>query len=328
MAGWIGRGVSTLAVAALAFMLLGPAARAQDGFPSRPVRILVPFPPGGAVDIVARSLADELGKRWGASIVVENRPGAGGVIAAEAAARSPPDGHTLIVVASGHAIVPFLYPKLPYDIFADFTPIALLANSPNLALVRADSPIRTITDLVAQARARPGQLSYGHAGNGTTPHLAGELLKATAKIDITAVPYKGGAPALNDLLGGHIPLTFNNVPEAIGQIQSGRLRPLAVTTAKRTPILPDVPTIEESGLPGYDTGVWWALLGPAGLPPGLKAKIYRDSANAMKAPAVVERFRTLGATPIGGTPEEVAALIRSEYEKWGPIIKAAGIVGE
>jgi tripartite-type tricarboxylate transporter receptor subunit TctC len=328
MAASIRHGLARTALAILALAALTPATRAQDTFPSKPVHLLVPFPPGGAVDIVARTLADELGKRWPANIIIENRPGAGGTIAADAAAKAPPDGYTLVIVASGHAIVPFLYPKLPYDVFADFTPITLLGNSPNLALVRADSPIRTLADLIAAARAKPGQLSYGHAGNGTSPHLAGELLKATAKIDITAIPYKGGAPALNDLLGGHIPLTFNNVPESIAQIQSGTLRPLAVTTAKRTPILPDVPTIDESGLKGYDTGVWWVLLAPAGLAPDIKAKLYRDSAEAMKAPAVKERFQTLGATPIGGTPEEVAALIRTDYEKWGPIIKAAGIVGE
>jgi tripartite-type tricarboxylate transporter receptor subunit TctC len=318
-----------MAVAVLALMSLGPAAVAQDAYPSRPVHLLVPFPPGGAVDIVARTLGDELSRRWGgASIVVENRPGAGGTIAEEAAAKAAPDGYTLVVVASGHAIVPFLYPRLPFDIFADFTPISLIANSPNLALVRADSPIKTMADLIAMARAKPGQLSYGHAGNGTSPHLAAELMKATAKIDITAVPYKGGLPALNDLLGGHIPLTFNNVPEAIGQIKAGRLRPLAATTAQRTPLLPDVPTIAESGLTGYDTGVWWGVMAPARLPPNIRAKIARDCAEAMKAPTVRERFETLGATPIGGTGEDFAALIRSDHEKWGPIIKAAGIVAE
>jgi tripartite-type tricarboxylate transporter receptor subunit TctC len=328
MTGSIRRGAAVIALAALAFMPLGPSARGQDAFPSKPVHLLVPFPAGGAVDIVARTLADELGKRWAPSIIIDNRPGAGGTIAAEATAKSPPDGYTLIIVASGHAIVPFLYPKLPYDVFADFTPITLLGNSPNLALVRADSPIKTLADLIAAARAKPGQLTYGHAGNGTSPNLAGELLKATAKINITAIPYKGGAPALNDLLGGHIPLTFNNVPESIALIQSGQLRPLAVTTAKRTPILPDVPTFDESGVKGYDTGVWWALLAPAGLPAGVKAKIYHDAADAMKSPAVKERFQTLGAVPIGSTSEELAALIRADYEKWGPIIKAAGVVGE
>ena len=328
MATLIRRCATNIALAALACLALGLPARAQDSFPSKPVHLLVPFPPGGAVDIVARTLADELGKRWPTNIIIDNRPGAGGTIAADAAAKAPADGHTLIIVASGHAIVPFLYPKLPYDVFADFTPITLLGNSPNLALVRADSPLKTLADLIASARARPGQLSYGHAGNGTSPHLAGELLKVTAKIDITAVPYKGGAPALNDLLGGHIPLSFNNVPESIAMIRSGSLRPLAVTTAKRTPILPDVPTFEEAGIKGYDTGVWWALLAPAGLPGDVKAKIYRDAADAMKSPAVRERFQTLGAVPVGSTPEEIAALIRADYEKWGPIIKAAGVVAE
>ncbi|HSV25855.1 MAG TPA: tripartite tricarboxylate transporter substrate binding protein [Xanthobacteraceae bacterium] len=326
MAASIGR-CAAIAFAALACATLSPTAHAQD-FPSKPVHLLVPFPPGGAVDIMARTLADELGKRWPANIIIDNRPGAGGTIAADAAAKAPPDGYTLVIVASGHAIVPFLYPRLPYDVFADFTPITLLGNSPNLALVRADSPIKTLAELIEAARAKPGQLSYGHAGNGTSPHLAGELLKVTAKIDITAVPYKGGAPALNDLLGGHIPLTFNNVPESIAQIRSGALRPLAVTTAKRTPILPDVPTFDESGVKGYDTGVWWALLAPAGLPADVKTKIYRDAADAMKSTAVKERVQTLGAVPIGSTPEELVALIRADYEKWGPIIKAAGVVAE
>ncbi len=328
MAASIRRGAARISLAIIALMALTPASRSQDTFPSRPVHLLVPFPPGGAVDIIARTLADELGKRWPVNVIIDNRPGAGGTIAADVAAKAPPDGYTIVIVASGHAIVPFLYPKLPYDVFTDFTPITLLGNSPNLALVRADSPIKTLADLIAAARAKPGQLSYGHAGNGTSPHLAGELLKVTAKIDIIAVPYKGGAPALNDLLGGHIPLTFNNVPESIAMIQSAALRPLAVTTAKRTPILPDVPTIDESGLKGYDTGVWWVLLAPAGLAPDVQAKLYRDSAEAMKAPAVKERLQTLGATPIGGTPDEVAALIRTDYEKWGPIIKAAGIAAE
>lgn len=306
----------------------GGVARAEETYPSKPVHILVPFPPGGAVDIVARTLADELGKHWTPSIIIDNRPGAGGVIAAEAVAKAPPDGYTIAVVASGHAIVPYLYPKLPYDIFADFTPIALLGTSPNMALVRSDSALHTIGDLIALARAKPGQLTYGHAGNGTSPHLAAELLKATAKIDIVSVPYKGGAPALNDLLGGHIPLTFNNIPESIGMLRAGSLRALAVTTAARSPLLPDVPTVAESGLPGYDTGVWWGVIAPAGLPADVKARLARDCAEAMKSGAVKERFRTLGAVPAGSSPEQFAALIRADYVKWGPIIKAAGIQGE
>ena len=270
MNGWI-RAIFAGAAWALASTAGAPTGFAQDVYPSKPVHLLVPFPPGGAVDIVARTLGDELAKRLGQSIIIENRPGAGGTIAALATAKSPPDGYTLVVVASGHAIAPFLFPKLQYDVFNDFTPISLLGNSPNLVLVKANSPMKSLADLIALARQKPGQLSYGHAGNGTSPHLAGELLKVTAKINIAAVPYKGGAPALNDLMGGHIPITFNNLPESIGQIQAGAIRPLAVTTIKRTPFLPDVPTVAESGLSEYDTGVWWGVLAPAGLPADIQA---------------------------------------------------------
>jgi tripartite-type tricarboxylate transporter receptor subunit TctC len=312
----------------LALAATTAGARAQDAYPSRPVHVLVPFAPGGAVDIVARTLGDELSGRWGRAVVVENRSGAGGVLASEAAAKAAPDGYTLIIVAIGHALNPHLYAKLPYDTFNDFTPLSLIGSSPNLLLVRADSPIRTLADLMAAAREKPGQISYGHAGNGTSPHLAGELLKYMAKIDLTPVPYKGGAPALTDLIGGHIPMTFNNIPESIAQIMAGTVRPLGVTTAMRSPVLPDVPTIAESGLPGFDTGVWWGVLGPGGLPPEIKAKLARDFSDAVNTAAVKARLLALGATPIGSSPADFAALIRSDYEKWGPIIKAAGIRGE
>jgi tripartite-type tricarboxylate transporter receptor subunit TctC len=292
------------------------------------VHLLVPFPPGGAVDIVARTVSDELSKRWGQPIVVENRPGAGGTIAEAVAAKARPDGYTLILVASGHAIAPFLYPDLPYDPLRDFTPLSLVGSSPNMMLVHADSAFKSIADVLAAARAKPGQLSYGYAGNGTSPHLAGELLKYMAKVEITPVPYKGGAPVLNDLLGGHIPLSFNNIPESIGFVQAGRLRPLGVTTAARSAVLPDVPTIAESGLPGYDTGVWWGFLAPAGLPAAIKAKLAKDCADAVQVPAVRERLLTLGATPIGSSPQAFDDLIRSDHAKWGPVIQAAGIKGE
>jgi tripartite-type tricarboxylate transporter receptor subunit TctC len=250
------------------------------------------------------------------------------VVASEAAAKAAPDGYTLIIVATGHALNPHLYAKLPYDSFNDFTPLSLIGTSPNMLLVRADSPFKTLTDLIAAARERPGQITYGHAGNGTSPHLAGELLKYMAKIDITPIPYKGGAPALTDLIGGHIPMTFNNIPESIAQIMAGTVRPLGVTTAVRSPVLPDVPTIAESGLPGFDTGVWWGLLGPGGLPRDIAAKLAKDCADAVAAPAVKARLIALGATPLGSSPAEFAALIRADYEKWGPVIKAAGIRGE
>jgi len=316
------------ALAALGALLAAGPAPAQESYPARAVHLLVPFPPGGAVDIVARTISDELSKRWGQSIVVENRPGAGGTIAGAAAAKAAPDGYTLILVASGHALVRYLYPDLPYDPLRDFTPISLVGSSPNMLLVRNDSPLKSIADVLAAARRAPGQLSYGYPGNGTSPHLAGELLKYMTKVEITPVPYKGGAPVLNDLLGGHIPMSFNNIPESIGHVRAGTLRPLGVTTAARSPVLPDVPTIAESGLPGYDTGVWWGFLAPAGLPPEIKAKLAKDCADAVRVSAVSERLLGLGATPIGSSPQEFENLIRSDDEKWGPVIKAAGIKGD
>src|SRR4030088_661939 len=315
-------------VAALVLLAWSGLALADEAYPSRPVRLLVPFPAGGAVDIVARTLGDELTRRWGQSVVIENRPGAGGTIASQAAATSAPDGYTLILVATGHALNPYFYSKLPYDPFNDFTPISLVGFSPNMLLVRSDSPFKSVADVLAGARQRPGYLSYGHAGNGTSPHLAGELLKYLAKVEIAAIPYKGGAPSLNDLIGGHVPLTFNNIPESIAQIKAGTVRALGVTTAARSPALPDVPPIAEAGVADYDTGVWWGFLAPAGLPAGVKAKLAKDCAEAVKAPAVVERLRGLGGPPVGSTPVEFADFIRAEYEKWGPVIKAAGIKAE
>jgi tripartite-type tricarboxylate transporter receptor subunit TctC len=312
---------------AFAVLVLAAGSASAQTFPSAPVRILVPFPPGGAVDIIARTLGDELGRRWSQSILIDNRPGAGGVIASQSLIKSPPDGHTLMVVAAGHALNPYFHVKLPYE-FSDFTPITLIGAAPNILLVRADSAFKNLGDLLAAARAKPGEISYGHAGTGTSPHLAGELLKALAKVNLAPVPYKGGAPSLNDLLGGHIPITFNNIPESIAHIRAGTVRPLGVTTAIRSAVLPDVPTIAEGGVPGYDTGVWWVVLAPAGLPADIRDKLSKDFAEALQAPAVKARFLELGASTVGASPDATAAFIRAEYEKWGPIIKAAGIKAE
>ena len=321
MASWfrlLAAGAATLAVAG--------SASAQS-FPSKPVHILVPYAAGGAVDILARTLGDAVSQKWGQSVIIENRPGAGGVIASQALVTSPPDGYTLIVVASGHPDNPFLYEKLPYDTFKDFTPISLLASSPNILLVRADSPFKTVADVIAAAKAKPGSLSYGHAGTGTSTHLAGELLKNLAKIDIAGIPYKGGLPAINDLLGGQIPLSFNNGPESVGQIQAGTVRALAVTTKSRAAFLPNVPSMSET-VPGYDTEVWWGLLGPAKLPPEVLKKLSQDFLAALNSDAVKQRLVKLGATPIGSSPDEFNAKIHADYDKWGPIIKAAGIKPE
>jgi tripartite-type tricarboxylate transporter receptor subunit TctC len=320
--------MTRLGLAVVLLAALGGAAQAQTAFPSKPVHIYVPYPPGGAVDIVARTLGEELGKRWNQSVVIENRPGAGGVVAEQALTQAPPDGYTLALVATGHALNGYFYDKLPYDPFKDFTPISLSGSSPNLLLVRADSPYKSVADVIADARSKPGQLSYGHSGNGTAAHLAGELFKYMAKVDITAVPYKGGAPALTDLVGGHIPLTFNNIPEAMGQVQAGTVRALGITTAVRSPVLRNVPTIAEAGLPGYDTGVWWGFIAPAGLPADLRDKLGKDCAEVVRLPTVRQKFLQLGATPIGAPPDVFAAFIHDEYVKWGPVIKAAGIKPE
>jgi len=316
-----------MTAASAALFAVDGIASAQSPFPSRPVHIFVPYSPGGGVDILARTLGDVVSRQWGQSVVVENRPGAGGVVASQALVTSAPDGYTLIVVASGHATNPFLYPKIPYDTFKDFTPISLLASSANILLVRADSPFKSLGDMIAQARAKPGSLSFAHAGNGTSTHLAGELLKDLARIDIAAISYKGGAPAINDLLGGQIPMSFNNGPEASGQLEAGTLRALAVTTASRTQFLPNVPAISET-VPGYDTEVWWGLLGPAGMPAQLVAKLSQDFVAALNTEPVKERLSRLGASPIGSSPQQFEARIRAEYEKWGPIIKAAGLKAE
>jgi len=316
-----------IVAAAVAMSVAGGVAAAQSPFPCKPVRIFVPYAAGGGVDILARTLGDVVSRQWGQTVVVENRPGAGGVVASQALVASPPDGYTLIVVASGHATNPFLYPKIPYDTFKDFTPISLLASSPNILLVRTDSPFKTLDDMIAQARSKPGSLSFGHAGTGTSTHLAGELLKNLAKIDLNAIPYKGGAPSINDLLGGQIPMSFNNGPESVGQLEAGTLRALAVTTASRASFLPNVPSMAEA-VPGYDTGVWWGLLGPAGMPADLIAKLSHDFVAALNTDPVKERLSKLGASPIGSSPEQFDAKIRADAGKWGPIIEAAGMKAE
>jgi len=321
MGGWF----RTAAVAAL--MVAAAAAASAQSFPSRPVRIFVPYPAGGGVDVLTRTLGDVVSKQWGQSVVVENRPGAGGVIASQAVVTAAPDGYTLIMVASGHATNPLLYAKIPYDTFKDFTPISLLASSPNILLVRADSPFKTMGDLIAAAKAKPGSISFAHAGTGTSTHLAGELLKSLARIDLNAIPYKGGAPSINDLLGGQIPISFNNGPESVGQLQAGTLRALAVTTAERAPFLPEVPSLSEA-VQGYDTGVWWGVLGPANMPADVLAKLSHDFVAALNTDAVKERLGKLGALPIGSSPQQFDARIHADYDKWGPIIQAAGMKPE
>src|SRR5712672_1951306 len=276
-------------LAAALFSLAGTSVYAET-FPSKPVRILVPYAAGGAVDVLARTLGQSLSKTWGQQPVIENRPGAGGIIASQALTQSAPDGYTLILVASGHPLNQFFYPKLPYDTFKDFTAISEVASSPLAIVVSQKSDVKNLQELLAAAKQKPDSLSYGMSGNGTSAHLAGELLNYMAGVKILAIPYKGGAPALTAVLAGDIPMSINPMPEVVGQLDSGLVRVIAVTTAARSKALPDVATVAESGVPGYETSVWWGFLGPAGMAPELVAKINADLLAALKDPAVLAAF--------------------------------------
>jgi len=298
---------------------------AAEPFPARPVHILVPYAAGGAVDVLARTIGQALSKTWGQVPVIDNRPGAGGTIASQVLTQAPPDGYTLILVASGHPLNQFIYPKLPYDTFKDFTAISEVAYSPLAIVVSKSNPAKTLQEILATARAKPDALSYGMSGNGTSAHLAGELLNHMAQVKITAIPYKGGAPALTAVISGEIPISINPMAEVIGQIEGGTVRALAVTTAKRSDVVPDVPTVAESGVAGYDTAVWWGFLGPAGMPAELTAKIQGDLATALRDPAVLAYLTKTGSAPVGSTPKAFEAYMHDEADKWGPVLKAANI---
>jgi tripartite-type tricarboxylate transporter receptor subunit TctC len=312
-------------VAGAALLLVSAGANAED-FPIKPVRILVPYAAGGAVDVLARTVGQSLAKIWGKQPVIENRPGAGGIIASQALTQAPPDGYTLILVASGHPLNQFIYPSLPYDTSKDFTAISEIASSPLAILVSTKSPYANLGDLLAAARKDPESLSYGMSGNGTSAHLAGELIKYMAKVKMVAVPYKGGAPALTAVIAGDIPMSINPLAEAVGQIgQGGPLRAVAVTSAQRSKMLPDVPTVAESGVPGYDVSVWWGFLGPAHMPPELVAKLETDLKSALQDPNVLTTLAKIGATPVGSTASEFDAFMHAEVTKWEPVLKAANI---
>lgn len=318
------KALTRAALAAGALALASTTAFAQ-AYPNKPVRILVPYAAGGAVDVLARTIGNALSKTWGQQPVVDNRPGAGGIIASQALIQSAPDGYTLILVASGHPLNQFFYPKLPYDTFKDFTPITQVAYSPLTIAVSKDNKAKNLQELLAQARAKPESMSYGMSGIGTSAHLAGELLNHMAKVKIVSIPYKGGAPALTAVIAGEIPMSFNPMSEVVGQLEGGTVRAIAVTTATRSPALPDVPTVAEQGVPGFDTSVWWGYLGPKGMDPALVAKIQTDIAAALKDPAVVAYLKKTGAVPVGSTPKDFDAFMRAEADKWGPVLKAANI---
>ena len=309
----------------LASLIFSGSAIAQSEYPSRPVRIVVPSPPGGGTDIVARVLAQHFAKSFGQQFFVENKPGAGNMIGIEAVARSAPDGYTLLMTASTLALNSVLFKKVPYDPVRDFAPITLTATAPNVLLVHPSVPAQSLAEFIALAKAKPGALSYGTPGIGTSPHLSMELLKSMAGIDLQHVPYKGTAAAVTDVIGGQIAATFANALTAKPQVDAGRVRALAITGPRRIEALPGVPPVAEAGVPGYEAMQWYGLLAPAGTPAAIVERLNAEALKALRSPEMKERLAADGAEPLGGSPAEFAALIRKELEKWTRVARAAGI---
>ncbi len=294
-------------------------------FPARPVRMVVGFPPGGGTDIIARIVAQKLGGRWGQPVVVENRAGAGGNIATELVAKGAPDGYTLLMAFSSHASNPALYGKLPFDIDKDFTSLTLVGSAPMVVAASPALPAKTLGQLIEYARSHPGAVKFGSSGVGTPVHLAGELMMQLAGIKMVHVPYKGIAPAMTAILAGEIEITYVAVLTGLQHFRAGKLSPLAVASRSRYPALPEVPTAAEAGLKGYEIDFWYALLGPAGMPAPLVARIQRDAAAILTTPEMKESLLAQGCIAAGGRPEELSALIRSDYELWSKVIKTAGV---
>ncbi|MDM0067554.1 tripartite tricarboxylate transporter substrate binding protein [Variovorax sp. J31P207] len=325
------RGALALAASAALALLAGPAA-AQSTWPTKPVRIVVPFAPGGTTDILARAVAPELSRAFGQQFIVDNRAGAGGNVGAEIVARAPNDGYTLLMGTVGtHGINRALYPKLPYDPIKDFVPITLVAAVPNVMEMNVDKAkalnINNVADFVKYAKANPGKLNMASSGSGTSIHLAGELFKSMTGSYMTHIPYRGSGPALMDMVGGNADVMFDNLPSSMQQIKGGKLKALAVTSAQRSPALPDVPTVEEAGGPalkGYEASSWFGLLAPAGTPPDIVNRVQQEVAKALNSPAVKEKLVAQGAIPSGNSPADFAKLIDAEHVKWAKVVKASG----
>ncbi len=315
--GWLA--ASVIAGASLVI----PSLHAQD-WPTKPIRLVVPFSPGGATDIIGRLVAQKLGDRLGQSVVVDNRPGAATTIGNAAVAKAPPDGYTLLFAPTPFVITQALYPKLPYDADKEFAPVSLLAVSPFILVVNAALPVKSVPELVALARAKPGTLTFCSAGSGSVPHLAGELFKLNAKIDMVHVPYKGGGPAITDLIGGQVDMMFATPIEVMAHVNSGKLRVLATTASKRLPSLPDVPTMLEGGVPQFDVYAFFGVLAPAGTPKPVVDRVASELAVVMKDPDVLQRFAEQSAEPRVLGPEAFTAFLRSERSKWADVVKRSG----
>jgi tripartite-type tricarboxylate transporter receptor subunit TctC len=312
-------GVTLIAAALVCGSALGQA------YPTKSVRMLVPFPPGGGTDFMARLLGRHLSEKWGQSVLIENRPGASMMIASEIVAKAPPDGYTVIMSSSNHTINPSLYPKIPYDTVKDFAPVTLVGTSPFLLVVHPSLPVKSTKELIALAGARKGQLTYASSGTGGPQQLAGELFKSMAKVDITHVPYKGTGPAEVDLIGGHVQVMFATIISAAPQVAAGKMRALAITSKERSPAFPDLPTVSEAALKGYEATSWWGVLAPGRTPPEVINKLNADIVSVLQMAEPRSRIMTLGGDPVGNTPQQFAALLQEELGKWAKVIKEANI---
>lgn len=319
--------LALLATAAtLAAAVLPLNASAQAGWPSKPITYVVPFPPGGTTDTLARLIGQRLGQALGTTVVVENRPGAGGNIGSDYASKAAPDGYTILGgTISSHAINASLYPKMPYDVVKSFAPITLIGTNANVLVVSAGSPFKTVKDIVAEAKAKPDTLAFASAGNGTSQHLAGELFKSLAGIKITHIPYKGSGPAIQDVMAGQVPMMFDTTVVAAQHIDSGKLRALAVTSARRIKSMPNVPTMAEAGVSGYELESWQAIFAPANTPKPIVDRLYKEISAIIKTPDMQARLEKLGMEPSGMSPVEFAEFQRSEIVKWAKVVKAADI---
>jgi tripartite-type tricarboxylate transporter receptor subunit TctC len=318
-----------LSVVCARFMAAAVACAAIGGwaqpYPAKPIRIIVPFPAGGTADIMARVVGQKMTETWGQQVVIDNRSGAGGNIAAELAAKSAPDGYTLFLCVVGtHAIHQTLYSKLPFDPIKDFSAVAYIAGVPNVVVVHPSIPVKSVKELIAFIKARPGQINFGSSGTGTSVHMSGEMLKVMAGLDMTHIAYKGNPQAVTDLMAGQIELMITNMPSVIPYIRSGRLRALAVTTRARSPTLPDLPTMEEAGLPGYESSAWFGLAGPAAVPRDIVSKLNAEVVRIVRLADVRQNLASQGADPLAMTPDEFGAFMKAETAKWAKIVKASG----
>ena len=323
--------LATGLAALLAVAATSPAAGAQSAsatvnYPTKPIRLVVTYPPGGNTDLVGRAVAQKLSEAWGQQVVVDNRGGAGGVLGTLIAKQAPADGYTLLLgTSAGMVLNPLLMKKVPYDAFRDFAPVSLVIINPQVLVVHPALPASSVREFIALAKAKPGQLNFGSSGVGTPNHLGGEMLKAMAGIDIVHVPYKGGAASITDLIAGQVQLVFSSAPSVVPHIRTGRLKALAVGSAKRTPALPDVPTVAESGVPGYEYTTWYGIFAPTGTPVPIISKLNAEVVRVLADPQMTQRFQSQGGDPTSSTPAQLTAYMKEETSRWTRVIKTAGI---